>query len=78
MVTATVSQKGWIVIPIEMRRKYGIKSGDHVRIVDYGGVLSVAPLAADPIAAAHGLLCGGESLTDALLEEHAQERAHDR
>ena len=34
--TATVSAKGWIVIPAELRRKYHIEPGGQIRIVDYG------------------------------------------
>ena len=74
MATATVSAKGWIVIPAEHRKKYNIRAGDQVHIVDYGGVLAIVPLPKDPIEAGRGLLKGPRSLTNALLEEHEQER----
>ena len=78
METAIVSAKGWIVIPVELRRKYGIKPGDQVKIVDYGGVLSVAPVMPDPIRQAAGMLRGGPSLTDAIVAEHAEEIEHEQ
>jgi AbrB family looped-hinge helix DNA binding protein len=34
MATAAVSSKGQITIPLEVRRKLGIKSGDRVRFVE--------------------------------------------
>ena len=34
MITATVSEKGWIVIPKELRDKYGIKKGKKVGILE--------------------------------------------
>ena len=69
-----VSEKGWVVIPAELRRKYGIAPGDEVVFVDYGGVLSILPAMADPIRGARGMLAGGDSLTDVLLEERKRER----
>ncbi len=69
-----VSAKGWIVIPAELRRKYGIRPGDEVRIVDYGGLLGIVPALKRPVREARGLLEGGRSLTAALVEERRRER----
>lgn len=74
MSTATVSAKGWVVIPASLRRKYRIEPGGQVSIVDYGGVLSLVPLPEDPLRAGRGLLRGEKSLTAALLRERRQER----
>ena len=71
---AKVSSKGWIVIPAALRRKYGISSGDEVRVVDYGGVLAIVPSAPEPVRAGRGLLRGEDSLTEALLEERRADR----
>lgn len=72
--TARVSAKGWIVIPAPMRRRYHIVPGQEIRIVDYGGVLSLVPVGRDPVAEGRGLLAGKRSLTQALLEERRRER----
>ena len=64
----TISAKGWVVIPAQMRKKYGLYPGVSVAIVDYGDVLALVPLLADPIQEARGLLAGATSLTQALLE----------
>ncbi|HEV7670090.1 MAG TPA: AbrB/MazE/SpoVT family DNA-binding domain-containing protein [Thermoanaerobaculia bacterium] len=74
---ATVSAKGWIVIPAELRRKYHIEPGGQIRIVDYGGTLGLVPALEDPIREARGALAGKTSLTQALLEERRRERARE-
>ena len=68
-----LSQKGWVVIPAILREKYGLKPGANLQVVDYGGVLSIVPAFKDPIKAGAGILKGGESLTQAVVEEHRQE-----
>lgn len=75
---ARVSSKGWVVIPAELRHKYNLKPGDKVRVVDYGGVVSLVPASADPVKQAAGMAKGRRSLTRALLEEHRQERRRGR
>lgn len=74
---AKISAKGWIVIPAELRRKYGIKSGMKVQVVDYGGVLSIVPLLKNPIKLAAGMLKGANALTETLLAEHTAELEHE-
>jgi AbrB family looped-hinge helix DNA binding protein len=78
MTTATISSKGWIVIPSELRRKYNLRSGSRIVLVDYGGVLALVPAFSDPLEQAAGLLKHGPSLTEALLVERSQERARER
>ena len=74
MYTATVSTKGWIVIPKAYRQKYGLEPGQKVQVVDYGGGLSIIPIAKDPIDALQGMFADGPSLTEELLEERRRER----
>ncbi|GAB4531595.1 MAG: hypothetical protein Kow0063_11090 [Anaerolineae bacterium] len=73
-MTVKVSQKGWVVIPAELRQKYNLTPGTLLQVVDYGGVLALVPVPDDPIEAGVGLVEGGDSLTEALLEEHRRER----
>jgi AbrB family looped-hinge helix DNA binding protein len=77
MSTLTVSNKGWVVIPAELRKKYQLTPGTEVTIVDYGGVLSIVPASKDPITDGAGMLKGADSLTDAIVEEHRQDRERD-
>ena len=56
-MAATVSEKGWVVIPADLRKKYNLHPGAEVAVVDYGGVLALVPAMAKPIRQAAGS-CG--------------------
>ena len=73
MTLHAISNKGWVVIPAELRRKYGLNPGAEVRIVDYGGVLAILPALKEPVRQAAGMLKSGKPLTDVLLTEHRSE-----
>lgn len=73
-MTLTISEKGWVVIPAELRKKYSLVPGSEVNLVDYGGVIAIIPAMKEPVKQAAGMLEGGASLTKVLLEEHQQER----
>lgn len=79
MTIATVSAKGWVVIPKEIRDRHGLHPGRKVRIVDCEGVLYLLPVPEDPIASAYGMLkeyperYPGIPLTEELITEHRQE-----
>ncbi len=78
MPTAKMSSKGWLVIPAELRRKYGLEAGQYIRVIDYGGVLSLVPEREDPIEDGMGSLKGGSSLVQALIEFRALERVREK
>ena len=69
-----LSQKGWIVIPAEMRKKYRLEPGANLQVVDYGGMLAIVPAFKHPIRDGAGILKGDSSLTNLIVEEHRQER----
>src|SRR4030067_435375 len=73
MLTVKVSKKGLVVIPKDIRERHGIRPGDKVRFIDLGDVISIVPVSEDPIAKGLGMLKGGPSLTEALLEERRWE-----
>lgn len=77
MSTAKVSKKGWVVIPRDIRERHGIRPGDTVHIVDYAGRIAIIPALKDPISQGRGLLTGGPSLTEALLEERRRDVERD-
>ena len=74
MQEAKVSAKGWVVIPANLRRKYKLLPGAKVRVVDYGGILSIVPVEEDPIDASAGALRGPTSLTKALLKDRRKDK----
>ena len=69
-----LSQKGWVVIPAALRVKYGLKPGEILEVVDYGGVLAIVPAFKDPVKDGAGFLKGEDSLTQVVVEEHRKER----
>jgi AbrB family looped-hinge helix DNA binding protein len=69
-----VSSKGWIVIPADLRKKYGLAAGTEVEVVDYGGVLALVPRQARPVEEAAGMLKARRSLARELLAERRKER----
>jgi AbrB family looped-hinge helix DNA binding protein len=77
-MSVTVSEKGWIVIPADLRRKYNLKPGAEVSVIDYGGVLALVPAMDKPVRQAAGMLKGRTSLTRALLGEHRRGRSRGR
>ncbi len=78
MTILSLSSKGWIVIPAELRKKYDLRPGSSVVLVDYGGVIAIVPALANPVEESAGLLKGGPSLTRALRQERQQERHRGR
>ena len=68
-----LSQKGWVVIPAPMRKKYGLKPGANLQVVDYGGVLAIVPSYLDPVKQGAGILKGEDSLTQVVVEEHKRD-----
>ena len=73
MNTSTLSEKGWVVIPQELRERYGLKKGDKVHVIDYGGVISIVPASKAPIKESAGMLKGKTSLTRALAESRRRD-----
>lgn len=69
-----LSQKGWVVIPAELRAKYDLKPGANLQVIDYGGVLAIVPAFKDAVKEGAGILKGDDSLTQAIVEEHNMER----
>jgi AbrB family looped-hinge helix DNA binding protein len=74
----TVSSKGQLVIPAQIRESMGIEPGTRVAIRQEGTRLILEPqtLAAKLklIRELRGLTAGGPSMTDELLEDRRRER----
>ena len=69
----TISSKGQMVIPSELRKELGLKAGFRVNVVRKGNDLIVSPRNMDAVLD----LCGkfsGMGLEEALLEEKRNER----
>ena len=75
MSTGTLSEKGWVVIPRELRERYHLKKGDKVHFIDYGGMVAIVPISREPVRDAAGMLKGRTNLTAALLKERQDDKA---
>jgi AbrB family looped-hinge helix DNA binding protein len=70
--TATLSAKGWVVIPKEIRDSLGLKKGDRLRVIERNGEIILRRAPKDPVAAGWGMLKGGMSMAE-FLEEKKRE-----
>ncbi|HTV13504.1 MAG TPA: AbrB/MazE/SpoVT family DNA-binding domain-containing protein [Acidobacteriaceae bacterium] len=72
---ATVSTKGQLVIPAELRDELGIRPGTRIAILREGNRIILEPVNAEYIRSLKGSLAGGPSMTEALLKDRrAEER----
>mgnify|MGYP001613744409 CR=1 FL=1 len=69
MPTVKVLTKGQVVIPAKLRKKYHIKTGSELEVLEYGGMIHLIPPVTDPIKAAAGFLPRQPSLAKKLLTE---------
>lgn len=67
-----VSRKGWIVIPKELRERYGIRPGGRVILAEGKDSLTLVPLPDDPIEAFQGML-KDYPLVEELLKARKEE-----
>ena len=68
------TSKGQIQIPAELRRKYGIKKGTRIAIIDTGTQIVLQPVTADFIRSQRGRF-GGPELMKAFLEYKREDKA---
>jgi AbrB family looped-hinge helix DNA binding protein len=69
-----VTSKGRLVVPVRLRRKYGIKAGTKVRFVERDREIVLQPVTRQYIRSVCGMLAEAVPATPALLKE----RAHDK
>jgi AbrB family looped-hinge helix DNA binding protein len=77
MTKATISSRGQIAIPKEVRERLHLKAGTEVVIDVQGDALVMKRLNNPDWRTMEGMARGGESLTEALMEERAAEVRHD-
>lgn len=74
MESVKVLNKGQIVIPASIRKKYAIKPGNRIQMFEYGRLIYLVPQADDPVGEAKGCLPSEPSLSEELLAERKRER----
>jgi AbrB family looped-hinge helix DNA binding protein len=78
MKTAYITSKGQLVVPSEIRRRFGIKPGTRVNFVEEGGRIIFQPVTREYIDSFCGVFKqkpGEKSVVQELLEERRAEKA---
>ncbi|MCC6299261.1 MAG: AbrB/MazE/SpoVT family DNA-binding domain-containing protein [Anaerolineales bacterium] len=70
---AYITVKGQIVIPVELRRKYGITPNTRIAIVDNGHEIVLRPITKEYLKKLQGSLKGSGAL-EVLLEERRKDK----
>ena len=68
--------KGQIVIPAELRRKYGIKAGTRIAIIDDGETINLKPVNEESLRRLQGRL-KGKGVLNSLIEERRKDEARE-
>jgi AbrB family looped-hinge helix DNA binding protein len=71
---STVTTKGQLVIPSRLRRKYGIRKGTRVAMIEEETRIILQPLTREYIRSLRGLLKGEPSAMKFLREGRHQDR----
>jgi AbrB family looped-hinge helix DNA binding protein len=70
---AYATAKGQVVIPAELRKKYGITTGTRFVVTDDGEVIILRPITRDYIRSLRGFLKGSDAL-QILEQERMKEK----
>jgi AbrB family looped-hinge helix DNA binding protein len=74
MTISRATVKGQVIIPAPLRKKFNIKKGTRVAIIEgEGNVILIKPLPDDPIEASRGVLKGKTSIIKALIKDRREE-----
>jgi AbrB family looped-hinge helix DNA binding protein len=65
--------KGQVLIPVALRRKYGIKAGTRIHVYEENGRIILQPITREHIRRVRGMLKGSGALK-ALLAERKRDR----
>ncbi len=71
---ATVTTKGQMVIPARLRRKYGIRKGTRVAVLEEDHRMILQPITMEFVRSLRGSLKGKSSLLDSLLKDRKRDR----
>lgn len=77
MSVATVSSKGQLVIPKEIRDILGIKPKQKVLLKVVKNHVEIEPLPENPVKSFCGIFKEGTSLTKALLKQRKADKKHE-
>ncbi len=78
LLEVCATEKGQIVIPAELRKRFGIKKGTRIKVSEKDDQIILSPLTPEVIRAKlkklRGSIKGGQSLTKELEAERARDK----
>lgn len=74
MYDAVVSAKSQIMIPAQLRHKYGIKAGTKICFLERGREIILQPVTSEYFHSLVGMFKSKTSMTKALLRERARDK----
>ena len=74
MEAAYVTSKGQLVVPVKLRRRYGIKPGTKVFFVERGDEILFQPVTREYIRSVCGMLASATSVAAELLSERDSDK----
>ena len=74
MITSVVTTKGQVVVPSEIRHKYGMKQGTKVAFIEKNGTLIMQPLDRNYFESLAGMLGTDGDMLKSLIEDKKKER----
>ncbi len=78
-ISATLTSKGQVVIPAELRRKHGIEAGTRVCFLeDQFGRIVLQPITEDYVDRIMGFLADGPDMVALWTREHRREGKRER
>ncbi len=74
METSVITTKGQVVIPVKIRRKFGMKGGTKVAFIEKDGRVIMQPLDKNYFDSLAGILDEKGKMLKSLLEDKKKER----
>ena len=74
MEEATMTNKGQIVVPVRLRRRYGLKPGSKIIFIERDNEIVFQPVTKEFVRSVHGMLEGATSATEDLLIVRARDK----
>ncbi len=74
METSVVTVKGQVVVPANIRRKFGIKKGTKIAFIEQNGKLIIQPLDKNYFESLAGILGTDGKMLKSLMEDKKRER----
>jgi AbrB family looped-hinge helix DNA binding protein len=74
METSVVTIKGQIVVPVKIRRKFGMKKGTKIAFIEQNGKLYIQPLDKSYFESLAGVVGTEGKMLKSLMEDKKRER----